>query len=131
MRRRASTLLHLSCLVGGLLAGITLPVRSAAQGRAKPPPPASRPVYYDPDPLTCQPAIIRSGFERQLQPYADQSEAVLQQLRRVQLELTAATLRRCVARGLMTPESASALEAELLRPGAGSGAQPPEPSTRP
>jgi hypothetical protein len=131
MRRRAATLLHLSCLACGLLAGIMLPDRGAAQGRAKPPPPASRPVYYDPDPLTCQPASIRSGFERQLEPYADQSEAVLQQLRQVQLELTAATLRRCVAKGLMTPEGASALETELLRPGARSGAQPSGPSTRP
>jgi hypothetical protein len=131
MRRRAATLLSLACLAGGLAAGMALPDRGAAQGRAQPPPPASRPVYYDPDPLTCQPATIRSGFERQLQPYADQSEAVLQQLRRVQLELTAATLRRCVAKGLMAPESARALEAELLRPGAKPGAQPPGPSTRP
>lgn len=131
MERPAAALLTLSWLACGLAVVIAEPAPGVAQGRAKPPPPASRPVYYDPDPLTCQPASIRSGFERQLEPYADQSEAVLQQLRRVQLELTAATLRRCVAKGLMTPEGASALEAELLRPGAGAGAQRSGPSTRP
>lgn len=97
------------------------------QGRSQPPPPASTPIRYDPDASTCQPQLIRSGFERQLQPYADQSPAVLERLRQVQLEITAATLRRCQARGLLTRQQARRLEAELLGPG---GAQP-LPSTRP
>lgn len=117
-----------------LLAGLTL-ISFGGAGRAafgqgmEPATPPARPTHYDPDPITCQPDVIRSGFERQLQPFADQSPAVLQRLRQVQVELTAASLRRCVERGLLSREQASALAAELL------STSPPEaqprPSTRP
>lgn len=97
----------------------------AAQARNQPPPPASRPTIYDADPKTCQPDNIRRGFARQLEPYADQGEAVLQQLRKVQLQLTEASLRRCVAKGLMDEATARSLAAELL------GVQGPATLTRP
>lgn len=97
----------------------------AAQARNQPPPPASRPTIYDPDPKTCQPDNIRRAFARQLAPYADQGEAVLQQLRKVQLQLTEASLQRCVARGLLDEATARSLAAELL------GAQGPGTLTRP
>ena len=98
---------------------------ATAQGRNQPAPPASRPTVYDPDPNTCQPDAIRRGFARQLEPYADQSEAVWMHLRKVQLQLTVASLKRCVAKGLMDEPTARALAAELL------ATQVPAPSTRP
>ena len=97
----------------------------AAQARNQPPRPASQPTIYDPAPATCQADNIRQGFARQLEPYADQPEAVLQHLRKVQLQLTVASLRRCVARGLMDEATARALAAELL------GDQVPGTSIRP
>jgi hypothetical protein len=48
-----------------------------AQGRRQPTPPASKPTVYNPDLSSCQPDNLRAGFQRQLQPYADQGEAVL------------------------------------------------------
>lgn len=101
-----------------------VPQPARSQAEVRPSPPASRPTLYDPDAVTCQPAVIRSGFERQLQPFADQSQAVLERLRQVQLEITSASLRRCVDRGLLSPEQARAMAAELLQP-------QPQPSTRP
>lgn len=88
---------------------------SWGQGRTMPPPPASRPTLYDPDAMTCEPDRIRSGFQRQLQPYADQSPAVLAKLRQVQLDLTERSLRRCVERQLLSPQQAAQLRAELGR----------------
>jgi hypothetical protein len=78
-------------------------------------------VIYDPDPVSCQPDTIRQAFARHLAPFADQSPAVLARLRQVQLEMTDSSLRRCVAKGLMEPDTAAALRQELA-------AQPP---TRP
>lgn len=109
------------------LSGEALRRHARAQGRPQPQPPPSRPSLYDPDPTTCQPEAIRSGFARQLEPYADQSEPVLQRLRQVQAQLTVASLRRCVAKGLMAEPAARALAAELLEP----RPQTSPPSTRP
>jgi hypothetical protein len=115
--------------VGGMaLGGVAIATPVFAQGRNQPAPPASKPTFYNPDPATCQPEAIRSGFARQLQPYADQSEAVLQRLRRVQAELTIASLKRCVAKGLLDEPTAKALAAELVGTAT---PQAPAPSTRP
>ena len=97
----------------------------AAQARNQPPGPASRPTVYDPAPTTCQADNIRKAFARQLEPFADQPETVLQHLRKVQLQLTVASLQRCVAKGLMDEATARALAAELL------GDQVPGTSIRP
>lgn len=108
----------------------------AAQGRRAPPLPASQPTIYDPDPLSCQPAAIREAFERHLEPFANQSPAVLARLRTVQVEMTASSLRRCVAKGLMQRDEANALYLDLITAAAaadqpGPGAQPGSGSTRP
>jgi len=56
---------------------------------------------------------IRTAFQRQLQPYADQSPAVLARLRKLQLEITQRSLKRCVERQLLTPQQADQLAKEL------------------
>ncbi|SBO42335.1 hypothetical protein [Cyanobium sp. NIES-981] len=90
---------------------------AAAQGRRGPPPPSPKVVIYDPDPLSCQPDTIRQAFARHLDPFADQSPAVLARLRVVQLEMTESSLRRCVAKGLMEQQAAAALFQELAAQG--------------
>ena len=117
-------------LLTALSLGLASSLLAPARGRDLPAPPASRPTVYDPDLLTCQPATIRTGFARQLQPYADQSEAVLQSLRQVQADLTRATLRRCVSRGLMDEPTALALSSDLLGDQAGSSAADRRPAPR-
>jgi hypothetical protein len=82
-----------------------------AEGRAIPQP--TRVERFNPDQQTCQPQRLKASFATQLQPWADQPEAVLAQLRRVQLDMTRATLQRCVSKGLMQPAEASQLEREL------------------
>ena len=83
------------------------------QGRKQPPTPASRPTVYDPDLSTCNQELIRTAFHQQLQPFADQGEAVLGRLRQIQLEMTAKTISRCVKRQLLSPEQAAQLSREL------------------
>lgn len=85
------------------------------QGRQQPDLPASRPSLYDPDRTTCEPERIRSAFQQQLQPFADQSEAVLTRLRQVQLDMTRRTLKRCVERDLLTPQQAVQLDQALTQ----------------
>ena len=101
-----------------------------AQGRPTPTPPPRKPVLYDPDPATCRADAVRTSFARQLQPFADQSPAVLQKLRGIQWQLTASTLKRCVGRGLMDAATAEQLRRELLKPGMPSLAAG-HPATRP
>ena len=86
---------------------------ASSQGRRQPEPPASRPTFYDPDRTTCEVERIRTAFQRQLQPYADQSPAVLARLRELQLEMTRRSLKRCVERELLTPQQADQLSKEL------------------
>ena len=104
-------------LVGSLVASLLVPLgameASAGLGRQQPAPPSSPPTRYDPDRTTCEPERIRSAFQQQLQPYADQSEAVIGQLRLIQLEMTRSTLRRCVSRDLLTRPQADQLFREL------------------
>ncbi len=95
----------LSLLAAGWLIGPLLPLPTDAQpSRPQPPPPRTQ--HYDPDASTCKPEQLESGFRRQLLPWADQSEAVLNRLRQVQAEMLRASLRRCQQRGLLTPDQA-------------------------
>jgi hypothetical protein len=88
-------------------------------------PQPTRVERFNPDQRVCQPLAIKEGFARQLQPWADQPPAVLEQLRRVQLEMTRATLQRCVSKGLLQPTEASQLERDLgLQAGSESAASP-------
>lgn len=108
-------------LVAALL--LALPMALAASARPVPKSPPSQPQVFDPDPQTCQTETMRSAFARQLAPYADQGEQVLRQLRAVQAEITLASLRSCVRRGLMAEEEAVRLGREL-------GIIAPAPQTR-
>jgi hypothetical protein len=96
------------------LAVLMLGQPSWSQGRQQPDPPASRPTLYDADRTTCNPETIRSAFQQQLQPYADQSAAVLARLRQVQIDMTRRTLSRCVTRELLTPRQADQLARDLF-----------------
>jgi hypothetical protein len=49
-------------------------------------------------------------------PWADQPEAVQARLRQLQAELTVGSLRRCVAKGLLTEQQARVLAAILQLP---------------
>lgn len=57
-------------------------MRPRARSEAAPQacPPSSRPSHYDADLSTCQPQVIRSGFQRQLEPFADQAKALAAEL---------------------------------------------------
>ena len=101
-------------VLGALVVGAALLAPAGwGQGRRQPLPPPSPEQVYDPDRATCEPEHLRAAVERQLQPYADQSPAVLAQLRTVQLDMVRRTLQRCVARELLTAEQATQLEREL------------------
>ncbi|MEX0587662.1 MAG: hypothetical protein WD136_00220 [Cyanobium sp.] len=106
----------LGTLVGSLLLAAQAPITTlsaSAQGRQQPPLPQSRPTLYDPDLTTCEPERIRLAFQQQLQPFADEGDAVMARLRQVQLEMTANTLRRCVGRELLGRQQADQLFREL------------------
>ena len=101
-----------------LIASLTMQAALAAcpvlaQARQQPPPPATRPTLYDPDMSTCDSERIRTAFKQQLQPFADQGDAVLARLRQIQLEMTAKTLSRCVSRQLLSQEQAAQPRREL------------------
>ncbi|MFM7086337.1 MAG: hypothetical protein ACKOXO_05010 [Cyanobium sp.] len=90
-----------------------LPPALAIPAERRPAPPPAPVEHYDPDPQICRPQAIRQAFERQLQPWSDQPEAVLARLRRLQAEMTLATLRRCVRRGLLPEAEALAVARQL------------------
>ncbi|MEB3320461.1 MAG: hypothetical protein VKI63_05935 [Cyanobium sp.] len=90
-----------------------MPAIVMGQGRQQPALPANRPEIFDPDPASCVVEKMRMAYQRQLEPFQDQSAAVLQRLRSVQAEMTLASLRRCVQRGLMPEEEAIRLAREL------------------
>ncbi len=103
----------LGAVLGTLLAGL-LPCSGRASDAAERPRPPEAPVqYFQSDPLACQPDAIRAAYKTHLQPFADQSPAVLAQLRRVQDDMTLASLKRCVQKGLLTRPQASVLFREL------------------
>ena len=114
---------RLSWLVGGLLALQTAPASLAVPTGGSGIPQPTRVERFNPDQQVCLPQAIKSGFARQLQPWADQPPAVLDQLRRVQLDMTRATVQRCLSKGLLRPAEASQLDHELgLQVGSGAGA---------
>ncbi|AFY27691.1 hypothetical protein [Cyanobium gracile] len=103
----------LGALLGSVLAGL-LPCSGRASDAAERPRAPQAPVqYFQSDPLACQPDAIRAAYKAHLQPFADQSPAVLAKLRRVQDDMTLASLKRCVQKGLLTRPQASVLFREL------------------
>ncbi|QPN63563.1 hypothetical protein [Synechococcus sp. CBW1004] len=109
--------------VTALLHAPTVSLAAPGEGRAIPMP--TRVERFNPDQQVCQPQTIKASFASQLLPWADQPPAVLNQLRRVQLEMTRSTLDRCVSKGLLQPSEASQLERELgLQAGSGDATAP-------
>jgi len=100
-------------LAAGLVLGIIGAGIKPLLAQQDPPPPEPRLKSYHPDETTCQGALIRSSFAKNLLPWADQPEPVLASLRQVQAEMTRATLASCVRQNLMTPAQAAALQKEL------------------
>lgn len=110
------------------IAPVTL--AAPAEGTAIPMP--TRVERFNPDEQVCQPQAIRTSFARQLQPWADQPPAVLNQLRRMQQEMTVSTLQRCVSKGLLQPSEARQLENELgLQNGSRGATAPGSPAGPP
>jgi hypothetical protein len=90
------------------------------------------PKRYDPDQQTCQMEAIRQAYQANLLPWDDQPPVVRQRLRKLQAAMTLDTVRDCQARGLLTPEQAAKLDAELgLRATSGASWAAPEPSQPP
>jgi hypothetical protein len=100
-------------LAAGLVLGVLGAGVKPLLAQQDPPPPEPRLKNYHPDETTCQGALIRSSFAKNLLPWADQPEPVLVSLRQVQAEMTRATLASCVRQNLMTPAQAAALQKEL------------------
>ena len=100
-------------LAAGLVIGLLGAGIKPLLAQQDPPPPEPRLKNYHPDETTCQGALIRSSFAKNLLPWADQPEPVLVSLRQVQAEMTRATLASCVRQNLMTPAQAAALQKEL------------------
>ena len=86
---------------------------------------------FNPDQQACLPKTIRTAYASHLQPWADQPPAVLEQLRRVQQEMTRASLQRCVSKGLLQPTEASELERELGLQAAPGGDPAAAPNAKP
>ncbi len=118
--RYARVILGAGLVIGVLGAGV-----KPLLAQQDPPPPEPRLKNYHPDETTCQGAMIRSSYAKNLLPWAEQPEPVLASLRQVQAEMTKATLATCVRQNLMTPAQAAALQKEL-----GLG-EPPGAETRP
>ena len=95
-------------LATGLVLGVLGAGVKPLLAQQDPPPPEPRLKKYHPDETTCQGALIRSSFAKNLLPWADQPEPVLASLRQVQAEMTRATLASCVRQNLMTPAQAAA-----------------------
>jgi hypothetical protein len=100
-------------LAAGLVLGVIGAGIKPLLAQQDPPPPEPRLKNYHPDETTCQGALIRSSFAKNLLPWADQPEPVLASLRQVQAEMTRATLASCVRQNLMTPAQAAAMQREL------------------
>lgn len=103
---------------GLLLSVVLAPVSvGAADAQPKrPDPPWPRLTHYEPDAQGCRPEQIEAAFHHQLQPFADQSAAVLERLRTLQAELTSASIRRCQAKGYLSSEQALLLNRSLRLP---------------
>jgi hypothetical protein len=100
----------LACLLPIAPASVAVP----ADGITTPAP--TRVERFNPDQQVCSAEAIRKGFATQMQPWVDQPEAVVARLREVQLDMTRATLRRCVSKGLMDRTQAEQLFGQLIAP---------------
>ena len=116
------TMLALIGLVAALLLTPMTSRATPAGGVTTPLP--TRVERFDPDRQVCRPEAIEAAFKRHLQPWADQPPAVLDQLRRLQLDMTRATLQRCLSQGRLEPAEAMELERRL-------GLEPQGTSPRP
>jgi hypothetical protein len=95
------------------------PAAALAATPTRPQPPPPRKVLYDPDQVACRAEHLEIHAREQLRPWADQPPEVLAKLRQLQGEMLRASLRRCIARGLITPAEAAAVEQRLgFQPGA-------------
>ncbi len=120
----------MGALLVSVLAGL-LPCSVLTSEAAERPREPEAPVqYFQSDPLACQPDAIRAAYKAHLLPFADQSPAVLAKLRRVQDDMTLASLKRCVQKGLLTRPQASVLfrELGLTLPGTVIPVTAPQPS---
>lgn len=143
MRNRVAPALHplLRNLLCGVLLGLLPGAGQANDGAERPKPPEAPIQYFDSDPQACKPEAISASYKSHLLPYADQSPDVLAKLRRVQDDLTLASLKRCVQKGLLTRPQASVLFRELgltlpgtvipVAGGAAPAAPQPSPATAP
>lgn len=122
-------LLGIAGAAAALLHGVPASLALPSDGIDVPQP--TRVERFNPDQQVCQPQAIKTAFARHLQPWADQPPAVLEQLRRLQLEMTRATLQRCVSKGLLQPAEASQLERDLALPAGSGSASAPAPSAVP
>ncbi len=84
-----------------------------AQGRPMPPPPKPPVRIYEPDAETCRSESLLRAYRLQLQTFADQPPEVLLRLRRLQLELAEATLKRCANDKRISREEADRIWREL------------------
>lgn len=78
--------------------------------------PLPRRKLYEPDQAACRAETIESAYHRHLRPWADQPDEVQERLRRLQGELTRRSLRRCIDKGLMSRDEATAVERRLDLP---------------
>jgi hypothetical protein len=95
------------------LTAVLLAGASQADEPDRPQPPPPRVQYFDSDPAACKPENISASFHAHLLPWADQGPEVMARLRQVQSEMTLASLRRCVLKGLLTRDQALALVKDL------------------
>lgn len=79
----------------------------------RPPLPSSRVQEFNSDEGTCRPEAITTAYRQHLQPWAEQPPQVLERLRQLQLEMTTASLQRCVQKGLLSAEQAAAIDRQL------------------
>ncbi|MCP9929461.1 hypothetical protein KBY82_01540 [Cyanobium sp. AMD-g] len=96
-------------LLCGVLLGFLPGAGRTSEAAERPRPPEAPVQYFDSDPQACKPESISASYKNHLRPYADQSPEVLAKLRRVQDDLTLASLKRCVQKGLLTRPQASVL----------------------
>ncbi len=117
-------------LLCGVLLGFLPWTGRTSEAAERPRPPEAPVQYFDSDPQACKPEAISASYKNHLRPYADQSPEVLAKLRRVQDDLTLASLKRCVQKGLLTRPQASVLfrTLGLTLPGTVIPAAAPQPS---
>jgi hypothetical protein len=96
-------------LLWALLLGLAPGSGRTSEAAERPRPPEAPVQHFDSDPQACKPESISASYKSHLLPYADQSPEVLAKLRRVQDDMTLASLKRCVQKGLLTRPQASVL----------------------